>query len=33
MRAILGDGVKPADLATAWLNLYPNYDSSGTAIV
>jgi len=33
MKAILGDGVKPADIATAWVNLYPNYDSSGTAIV
>jgi len=33
MKAILGDGVKPADIATAWVNLYPNYDSGGTAIV
>jgi uncharacterized protein YggE len=33
MKAILGDGVKSADIATAWVNLYPNYDSGGTAIV
>jgi uncharacterized protein YggE len=33
MKAILGDGVKPADIATAWVNVYPNYDSDGTAIV
>jgi uncharacterized protein YggE len=33
VKALLGDGVKPGDLATAWVNLYPNYDSSGTAIV
>ncbi len=33
VKAILGDGVKPGDLATAWVNLYPNYDSGGTAIV
>jgi uncharacterized protein len=33
MKAILGDGVKSADIATAWVNLYPNYDSRGTAIV
>jgi uncharacterized protein len=33
MKAILGDGVKSADIATAWVNLYPNQDSGGTAIV
>jgi hypothetical protein len=33
VKAILGDGVKPGDLATQWVNLYPNYDSGGTAIV
>jgi uncharacterized protein len=33
MKAILGDGVKSADIATTWVNLYPNYDSGGTAIV
>ena len=33
VKALLRDGVKPGDLATAWVNLYPNYDSSGTAIV
>jgi uncharacterized protein YggE len=33
MKAILGDGVKPADIATAWVNLYPNYDSGGNVIV
>jgi hypothetical protein len=33
MKAILGDGVKPTDIATAWVNLYSNYDSGGTAIV
>lgn len=33
MKAILGDGVKPADIATASVNLYPNYDNGGTAIV
>jgi hypothetical protein len=33
MKAILGDGVKAADIATAWVNLYPNIDSGGTAIV
>jgi uncharacterized protein len=33
VKALLGDGVKPGDLATAWVNLYPNYASGGTAIV
>jgi uncharacterized protein YggE len=33
MKAILGDGVKSADIATAWVNLYPNYDSGGNVIV
>jgi uncharacterized protein YggE len=33
MKAILGDGVKPADVATAWVNLYPNYDSGGNVVV
>jgi hypothetical protein len=33
MKAILGDGVKPADIASTWVNLYPNYDNGGTAIV
>ncbi len=33
MKAVLGDGVKSADIATAWVNLYPNYDSGGTTIV
>jgi uncharacterized protein len=33
MKAIVNDGVKSADIATAWVNLYPNYDSGGTAIV
>ena len=31
--AVLGDGIKPADLATIGLNLYPNYDSNGTIVV
>jgi uncharacterized protein YggE len=31
--AILGDGIKPADLATVGVNLYPNYDSNGTNVV
>jgi hypothetical protein len=33
MKAILSDGVKSADIATAWVNLYPNYDNGGTTIV
>jgi uncharacterized protein YggE len=33
MKTILRDGVKSADIATAWVNLYPNYDRGGTAIV
>jgi uncharacterized protein len=33
VKAILGDGVNEGDLATSWVNLYPNYDSGGTAIV
>jgi uncharacterized protein YggE len=31
--AILGDGIKPTDLATVGVNLYPNYDSNGTNVV
>lgn len=33
VRAILGDGIKPADLATIGVDLYPNYDNNGTAII
>lgn len=33
VHVILGDGIKPADLATVGLNLYPNYDSNGTIVV
>ena len=31
--AILGDGIKPVDLATVGVNLFPNYDSNGTTVV
>jgi uncharacterized protein YggE len=31
--AILGDGIKPTDLATVGVNLYPNYDGNGTSVV
>ena len=31
--ALMGDGIKPADLATVGVNLYPNYDSNGTTVV
>jgi uncharacterized protein YggE len=31
--AILGDGIRPADLATVGVNLYPNYDSNGSSVV
>jgi uncharacterized protein YggE len=33
MKAVVNGGVKSADIATEWANLYPNYDSGGTAIV
>ncbi len=33
MKAVLGDGVKQADIATVGVNLYPNYDSGGNVIV
>ena len=33
MKAILDDGVKSADIATEWVNLYPNFDSGGSVIV
>ena len=33
MKAILGDGVRMADITTVGVNLYPNYDSGGNAIV
>jgi uncharacterized protein YggE len=31
--AILGDGIRSADLATVGVDLYPNYDSNGTSVV
>ncbi len=33
MKAILGDGVKQADVTTVGVNLYPNYDSGGSVVV
>lgn len=33
MRVLLDQGLRQGDIATAWINLYPNYDSSGLTIV
>ncbi len=33
MRAILADGVKQSDIATAYVNVYPNYGNNGNDIV
>jgi len=33
MAALLGDGLRQDDIATAWVNLYPNYSDSGLTIV
>ena len=33
MRVLLDQGLSQGDIATAWINLYPNYDSSGLTIV
>jgi len=33
MRVLLDEGLRQGDIATAWINLYPNYDSSGLTIV
>lgn len=32
VESILGDGIKPDDLATVGVNLYPNYDGNGTTV-
>lgn len=33
MAALLDDGLRQDDIATAWVNLYPNYSDSGLTIV